>query len=68
MITEHIRDTRLENLQLVVTEHTTARRHGIDFDKTGVTVNICTYHPRIIKEAIRISKYPHSFNHEESLG
>jgi hypothetical protein len=64
-ITEHIRDTRLENQQSAVAEHSTATRHSIDFDKTEVIANISSYRPRIIRKAIEISKHPHNFNHED---
>jgi hypothetical protein len=49
----------------VVAEHSTATRHGIDFDKTEVIANISSYRPRIIREAIKIYKYPHNFNKED---
>jgi hypothetical protein len=60
-ITEHVRHTRLENQKSAVAEHSTATRHGIDFDKTEVIANISS----IITEAPEIPKHPHNFNCED---
>jgi hypothetical protein len=36
----------------------------VDFDKTAVIANICTYCPCIIREAIEVAKCSHNLNHE----
>jgi hypothetical protein len=41
-----------------VAECSAATKHSIDFDGTEVTVNICTYHPRIIRDTIEIPNHP----------
>jgi hypothetical protein len=58
----HIRDTRLGNQQLAIAELSAATKHSIDFNRTEVITHICTYHPCIIREAIKIAKHPHNFN------
>jgi hypothetical protein len=61
-ISEQIRDTRLENQQPAVPKHSTVTKHSTDFDKTEVTANIHSYCPRIIREAIEITKHPITLN------
>jgi hypothetical protein len=56
---------KVEHQRSAVAEHSTVTKHSIDFDKTEVIVNISSYHPRIIREAIKISKHPHNFNRKD---
>jgi CMP-2-keto-3-deoxyoctulosonic acid synthetase len=39
-------------------QHSTQTKHSTDFSKAEVIANIQTYHPYIIKEAIKIIKAP----------
>lgn len=57
--------TGLENQQSVVAKHSAKTKYGTEFKKTEALINICTYHPHIITEAIKIVKQPHNFNCED---
>jgi hypothetical protein len=63
-ISEHIRDTRLENHWSAVARNSTATKHSIDFNRT-VIYSIHVYRPCIIREATEINKHPHNFNCED---
>jgi hypothetical protein len=64
-ISEHVRDSRLEDQWSAVAEHSAVTKHSIDFDRMEIIANICTYHPSIIRESTEITKHPHNFNRED---
>jgi hypothetical protein len=51
----------------VVAEHSPDDKYRFDFDKTEALRNIHACCPHIIREAIKIAKYPHNFSCEDKV-
>lgn len=57
-ISEHIRDTRLENQKSSVAEYSAAVKHSISFDKTEIIASIYSYQTFLL-----IPKTSHLFSY-----
>lgn len=57
--------TRLKNHEPAVSEHSPETKQSTDFNRTEVIANVETYHPWIIRQAMKKIKHSYNFNHED---
>jgi hypothetical protein len=60
-ISEHIRDTRMENQRSAVAEYPAEMKHSIGFEMAEVIDNIHTYCLRLVREVIEMTEHSRNF-------